>query len=228
MDGARQPQNYYSWSDQISWTHGKNSIRAGFEGQHVNWLSIGYSADRGSLTFQNFSDFLVGQSAAQNGSPLGFSNVYAAGVGVTVPGGQILDLISNSSAAFIENDFKVTKNLTLNLGIRWEYLGHEFDSDRANGGFDTWLTLLNTAAIPPPGGTYAGYTVANNYNGFLPQGVYQRSTNAADQTGAPWNNFEPRIGFAWQPLHSERLAVRGGFGSYYNMINGTPQIFNQE
>jgi Carboxypeptidase regulatory-like domain/TonB dependent receptor len=228
VDGARQPQTYYSWSDQISWSHGRHSIRAGFEGQHVNWLSIGYSSDRGSLTFQTFSDFLLGQSAAQNGSPLGYSNIYATAAGVTQPGGQILDLRANSSAAFIQDDFKISQHLTLNLGLRWEYLGHEFDADRANGGFDTWWTLLNAVPIPPAGGTYAGYTVANNYNGFLPPGVFQRSKNSADQNGAPWNNFEPRIGFAWQPLSSDKLVVRGGFGTYYNMINGTPQIFNQE
>jgi hypothetical protein len=107
-------------------------------------------------------------------------------------------------------------------------LGHEFDANRANGGFDTWWTLLNTVPIPPAGGTYAGYTVANNYNGYIPPGVYQRSTKAADQNGAPWSNFEPRIGFAWQALGNDKLVVRGGFGTYYNMINGTPQIFNQE
>jgi hypothetical protein len=228
VDGARQPQNYYSWSDQVSWSHGKHSIRAGFEGQHVNWVSIGYSSDRGSLTFQTFADFLLGQSAAQNGSPLGFSNVYAAATGVTLPGGQILDLRNNSSAAFLQDDYKISKRLTLNLGLRWEYLGHEFDANPANGGFDLWYSLLNAVPIPPAGGTYAGYTVANNYNGPLPQGVFKRSRNVADQDGAPWNNFEPRLGFAWQPLSSDKLAVRGGGGFYYNMINGTPQVFNQE
>lgn len=228
VDGARQPQNYYSWSDQISWSRGRHSVRAGFEGQHVNWVSIGYSSDRGSLTFQTFSDFLLGQSAAQNGSPLGFSNVYAAATGVTMPGGQILDLRSNSSAAFVQDDFKISKHLTLNLGLRWEYLGHEFDANPANGGFDLWWTQLSTLPIAPAGGTYVGYTVANNYNGPLPQGVVKRGKNSADQNGAPWNNFEPRLGFAWQPLASDKLVVRGGGGFYYNMINGTPQVFNQE
>ena len=228
VDGARQPQNYYSWSDQVSWSRGRHSIRIGFEGEHVNWLSIGYAGDRGSLTFQTFSDFLLGQSAAQNGSPLGFSNIFASAAAVTLPGGEILNLRNNSSAAFVQDDFRVNHHLTLNLGLRWEYLGHEFDANPAAGGFDTWWTLLNTAPIPPAGGTYAGYTVANNYNGFLPPGVITRSTNAGDQNGAPWNNFEPRIGFAWQPLNGDKLVVRGGFGSYYNMINGTPQIFSQQ
>jgi hypothetical protein len=225
VDGARQPQNYYSWSDQISWSHGRNSIRAGYEGQHVNWLSIGYAGDRGALTFQNFSDFLVGQSAAQNGSSLGYSNVYAASVAVTLPGGEVLPLRNNSAAAFVQDDVKINEHLKLNLGVRWEFLGHEFDSNPADGGFDTWVSQLNTVPIPPPGGTYAGYTVSKDYNGVLPTGVLRRDKNSGDQNGGIWTNFEPRIGFAWQPLNRDKLVVRGGFGTYYNMINGTPQIF---
>ena len=225
VDGARQPQTYYSWSDQVSWTRGKHSSRAGFEGQHVNWLSIGYAGDRGALTFQTFADFLLGQSAAQNGSPLGYSNIYTSSASVTLPGGEILDLRNNSSSAYVQDDFRITQHLTLNLGLRWEYLGHEWDANPADGGFNTWWTQLNTVPIPPAGGTYAGYTVADNYNGVMPPGVFKRSTNAGNQNGAPLNNFEPRIGFAWQPFNGSKLAVRGGFGSYYNMINGTPQIF---
>ncbi len=228
VDGARQPQNYYSWSDQISWSRGRHSIRFGYEGQRVNWLSIGYAGDRGALTFQTLSDFLLGQSAAQNGSPLGFSNIFTSSAAVTQPGGEILDLRNNSSAVFVQDDFRMNHHLTLNLGLRWEYFGHEYDANPADAGFNTWWTLLNTVPIPPASGTYAGYTVGHRYNGFFPQGVFKRDTDAGNQNGAPWNNFEPRVGFAWQPLSSDKLVVRGGFGSYYNMINGTPQIFARQ
>ena len=224
VDGSRQPQNYYSWSDQLSWSHGRHSIRAGFEGQHLVWPFYYYSTDRGGLSFQNFSDFLLGQSAAQNGSPLGFSNVYSSFAGVTPPGGLFLDLRVNSSAAFLQDDIKISHHLTVNLGVRWEYLGYVTDANPANGIFDAWWSLFNTVPIPPAGGTYAGYTVGNNYNGVLPQGILKRSVNAPNQNGAPWNNFEPRVGFAWQPLNSDKMVVRGGFGSYYNMINGTPLL----
>jgi Carboxypeptidase regulatory-like domain len=227
-DGARQPQNYFSWADQVSWSPGRHSIRAGFEGQRANWLSINYAYDRGYLIFYNFSDFLVGQTAAQNGSPIGFSNVYGAFVGKNNPPGQVLDLHTNTAAAFIHDDFKISQHLTWNLGLRWQYMGFLYDSNPADGGFTPWWPLLQTVPIPPAGGTYAGYTVANNYTGYLPQGIFQRSTNSSNQNGAPWNNFEPRIGFAWQPLTNNKLVVRGGFGVYHNSINGTPQLQSQQ
>ena len=225
VDGARQPQNYYEWSDGVSWTGGKHTVRAGFGGQHVNWLSISYASDRGALTFQTFADFLIGQSAAQNGSS--FSNVYATTAGVHPPGGAILSLRNNSNYGYAQDDIKVTSRLTLNLGVRWDYLGHLWDANPTNGGFDPWYSLLSTVPIPPAGGTYVGYTVANNYTGPLPTGIVQRSVNVADERGSPWNNFAPRTGFAWQPLSSNKLVIRGGYGWYFNMINGTPQIFNQ-
>jgi hypothetical protein len=224
VDGSRQPQNYYSWSDQVSWSRGRHSVRAGFEGQHLAWPFYYYSTDRGGLSFQTFSDFLLGQSAAQNGSPLGFSNVASSFAGVTPPGGLFLDLRVNSTAAFLQDDFKLSKRLTLNLGVRWEYLGFVTDANPANGIFDAWWPLLSTVPIPPAGGTYVGYTVSKNYTGDLPQGILRRSKNAQNQNGAPLDDFEPRIGFAWQPLGNDKLVVRGGFGSYFNTINGTPLL----
>jgi hypothetical protein len=224
VDGSRQPQDYYSWSDQVSWSRGRHSVRAGFEGQHLVWPFYYYSTDRGGLSFQTFSDFLLGQSAAQNGSPLGFSNVASSFAGVTPPGGLFLDLRVNSTAAFLQDDFKLSKRLTLNLGVRWEYLGFVTDANPANGIFDAWWPLLSTVPIPPAGGTYVGYTVSKNYTGDLPQGILRRSKNAQNQNGAPLDDFEPRIGFAWQPLGNDKLVVRGGFGSYFNTINGTPLL----
>jgi Carboxypeptidase regulatory-like domain/TonB dependent receptor len=225
VDGARQPQDYYEWSDQLSWSRGKHTVRVGFGGQRVDWLSISYASDRGALTFQTFPDFLLGLSAAQNGSS--FSNVYSTTAGVNPTGGAVLNLRNNNSYAFLQDDVKVTPRLTFNLGVRWDYLGLEYDALRSNGGFDPWWTLLNTVPVPPAGGTYVGYTVAHNYTGVVPQGVVQRGVDVANQNGSPHNNFSPRIGFAWQPLNTSKLVVRGGYGWYYNMINGTPQIFNQ-
>ena len=224
VDGSRQPQDYYSWSEQLSWSRGRHSIRVGLEAQHLSWPFYYYSTDRGGLSFRTMSDFLLGQSAAQNRSPLGFSNVNSSFVGVTPPGGLFLDLRVNSSSAFVQDDFKISRRLTLNLGLRWEYLGFINDANRNNGVFDAWWSLLSTVPIPPAGGTYVGYTVAKDYNGVLPQGILRRNQVAPNQNGAPLDDFGPRIGFAWQPLSSDRLVVRGGFGGYYNMINGTPMI----
>src|SRR5207245_8902982 len=65
----------YSWSDTLSWIHGRHTIRTGVFAltQHLKSSNIGLA--RGRLAFQNFTDFLLGMSAAQNGSPQGLSNI---------------------------------------------------------------------------------------------------------------------------------------------------------
>jgi hypothetical protein len=64
----------YSWGDTLSWVHGKHTIRTGFFA-YREFLQSFSSQSLGRLTFQNFTDFLLGMSAAQNGSPQGFSNI---------------------------------------------------------------------------------------------------------------------------------------------------------
>ena len=223
VDGAREPQYNWEFSEQIAWTHGAHTVKAGVGAQHVIWNGTYYGNNRGGLTFQNFADFLVGQTAAQNHSPLGYSNIYATSLSLTIPGGVRNLLRSNFGSAFVQDDFKVNRRLTLNLGLRWEYDGLLYDVRESDGGFVMKWSLLNSVPLPPASGTYVGYTVANNYNGPVPDGVVRRSTNALNDQGTPLHNFAPRFGFVWQPLASERLRIRGGYGWFWNAIGGNGQ-----
>jgi hypothetical protein len=58
----------------------------------------------------------------------------------------------------------------------------------------------------------------------LPPGILKNSSNGPTRTGSPWDNFAPRIGFAWQPTGSNRLVVRGGYGYFYDRVNGNSLI----
>jgi hypothetical protein len=222
VDGSREPQYNYELSDQISWTHGSHVVKAGGSYQRVNWHGNYYGNNRGTLTFQNFADFLLGQSAAQNRSPLGVSNVYSTSVTKTVPGGSSNVYHINSASGFVQDDFKVTRKFTLNLGVRWEYNGFLSETSGKNAAFSMRWGLLNQVPIPPAGGTYVGDTVANNFKGDLPPGVVRRDVNALNDHGAPWHNFAPRFGFVWQPF-SERFVMRGGYGWFWNALGGNGQ-----
>jgi hypothetical protein len=203
--------------------------------------SSNISLARGRLFFQNFTDFLLGMSAAQNGSPQGLSNIQAieADEGTGPTGNVILLLRYNHVASFVEDDIKVTGRLTVNLGLRWEYLPPSFGRNHDLG--NAWTSLLETVPIPPASGTYAGITVPPGYDpnrinpytgqafGPPPSGVAVRPNDGYYDNGAPWDAFAPRFSFAWQPGGKQsRVAVRGGYGWFYQPLSdrgnatGTP------
>jgi hypothetical protein len=219
---------YYSFSDNFSWVHGKHRTRTGgfFLPQDNFRDDLGNA--RGRITFQTFSDFLVGLSAADNASPAGRSNIQSIFANESVgPLGQLqYHYRSYYGAGFVQDDYKIRPRLTLNLGLRWEYVGPALDTTGAMG--NVWPSLLREAAIPPIAGTLAGNTVAANYDATLvnpytgkpfgapPAGVLVRDTKSYYQNSAPLDTFAPRFGFAWQPFGGQgRIALRGGYGLFY-------------
>ena len=121
----------------------------------------------------------------------------------------------NNFALFAQDDFKIRKNLTLNLGVRWELDGAVSDntSQIANlvpslalAGQEPWIFPkgVNKLNIPGLVGT-ASSTLRNN--GYA-------------------SDWGPRIGFAWDPFSDGKMAVRGGYGIYYEREdNGTVDNF---
>jgi hypothetical protein len=217
IDTNLSPQTNYQWQDQISWNHGRHLLRVGYDGSYLNWLACSCGKSRGSLTFQTFSDFLLGESAAQNGGLV--SNVFASSASLQ-PFSSPNMVRMNNQALFVQEDFKLNSRLTLNLGVRWEYLGWPHDINPQGGTNAEW-SLLQAVAIPPAAGTYVGFSVASDYTGPLPAGVIRRTTNSLTATHAPLDDFMPRIGFAWQPLGSSgRFVVRGGYGWFYDTTTG--------
>jgi len=214
----------YSWADNLSWVKGRQRIRTGgfYLTQYNGRADTGGA--RGKMTFQSFADFLLGMSASENLSPAGRSNIQTVqaseGVG---PNGEVeYRYRRHYGAAYVQDDFKVSERFTLNLGLRWEYIGPS--SDEAGTIGSMWLSLLRQTAIPPAEGTLAGNTVAANYDpnmvnpytgkpfGPPPEGVLVRKTKSFYANSAPRDSFAPRAGFAWQPFGgSGRLVLGGGY-----------------
>ena len=220
----------YTLSDNVSWVRGRQRLR--FGGYYLNQYNgrADTGGARGRLTFQTFSDFLLGLNAADNQSPGGRSNIQTVqaseGVG---PFGEVeYRYRRNYGAAYIQDDIKISERFTLNAGLRWEYIAPSSDDNGTIGNF--WPSLLNGTAIPPAGGTLAGgtlagNTVAANYDaarlnpytgkpfGPPPAGVFVRPTRSFYANSAPRDSFAPRAGFAWQPFGSGgRVVLGGGYG----------------
>jgi hypothetical protein len=205
-------ENTYTFQDSVSWTHGKHNFRFGAGLQREQNNQVGFHYLAGEL-FLSWADFMLGQSGAQNGS--GVSNVFGS-----------LDLLGLFDRAYrdwevwsyAQDDFKVTKRLTLNLGIRYDRIGDFGDAQGRNAGFDPSLADTN----PPLTGSLAGTTVPNNYVGTIPAGVKQLN-NDFGLNGIGQNTWNPRLGLAYQmPWTHDRVVIRAGYGVYHSRSTGQP------
>jgi outer membrane receptor protein involved in Fe transport len=201
----RNTQNHYILQDTLSYTWGRHVLRfgGGIERTQNNYGQFHYLA---GLVFLGFPDLLLG----------GAGNVFQT---IDLPG--LFDRAFRvwDSNLFVQDDFKVSRRLTVNLGFRYERFGNLADDLGRNGDFDYTLANKN----PPAAGTLEGYTVPSNYTGPIPAGVAKLSTDTGLRiTGQ--NTWNPRIGFAWQLPRTDRMVLRGGYGVYHQRTTGQPFI----
>lgn len=199
-------ENTFTVNDSVAYTKGRHNFRFGgglTRGQD-NIVNYRY---QGIQEYLSWPDFLLGLNGAQNGTP--FSNVF-----LTVDFAGLPDRAWRawSGFGFAQDDFKVSRRLTLNLGIRYERYGDLADTLGRNANFYPSLANPN----PPSSGSLQGYVVSSNYSGTVPSGVTQLHNNFGIN-GDGQNRFGPRVGFAWQALpSSSRVVIRGGYGIYYS------------
>jgi Carboxypeptidase regulatory-like domain/TonB-dependent Receptor Plug Domain len=227
-------QNSFLTGDQISWNHGKHSIRAGVGTQRIQWNWAQPDRERGWIVAGNNADLMTSSSGpAIDGTPAINPNAFFINLtyrllpnGTTNPHHWRI----NEFSSFVQDDIKVTRKLTVNLGLRWEYDGWPSDNQGIFTNFAASAAgLVNTGSffLNNPGGTLAGYIVQKSYNRpfygnlsgqFGSTGIVVNSNNTL-LNGSPLDNFSPRIGLAWQPF-SEKLVVRAGYGMFFDRVYG--------
>jgi hypothetical protein len=213
-DDSDSTVNQFQYSDQIAWTHGRHTIRGGFQFERAQFDFNDPGPRRGILDFLSFPDFLLGLSAAQNRTQ--FSNI---NVSEGVAGSLSKAYRANNYASFVQDDFKMNSRLTLNFGLRWEINGGVSEDQ---GRFSSvFLSLARASNNQVAAGTLAGWVVPSNFQLPVPDGVTRLPGKTLARNGAPLHNVGPRIGFAWRPLaSSNRLVLRGGYGVFYTRTNG--------
>ena len=214
LDPSFSPSNQFQYADQISWSHGKHTVRAGAEVERTQWNLVFGGLARGWLLMGSFSDLLAGGA----GNILQCLFCVRGG-----PDGIIHGYRLPNMNAFVQDDWKVNAKLTLNLGVRWEYNGTL--SDKYGNLTNTWISQLGpNSAVPsaPLGlpGNYAGFVVPNNFDtktwGAPPNGVLASDKSLPVREHPPYSNFGPRFGFAYQA--TSKLVVRGGVGLFYDRV----------
>jgi Carboxypeptidase regulatory-like domain/TonB dependent receptor len=182
------PQNSFQFADSLSWVRGRHTLK--FGGNIIRRQLNLFRPNRGKGFF-----FLFG-----NGSPpspthyevsdilAGFVNNYTIGPPFGTVGTR-----SWEDGFFAQDDWRVTSRLTLNLGVRYDYL--------------SWPTeVLNRQAnFDPVSGKLLIAGQNGNSQSLIPQDK---------------NNFAPRVGFAYALTGDSRTVLRGGYGLFYFIDRG--------
>ncbi|HXZ82081.1 MAG TPA: TonB-dependent receptor [Terriglobales bacterium] len=198
----------YQFRDDFSWVKGRHNLKVG-----ANWIYIAkmggyfFSGLGYQLIFFDDPTTIFGAKAADY--PQGLSTpgavqelIYSAGNGRT-------DNPQNPHALglYFQDDFKVTSHLTLNLGLRWDanlfVLPPQLRTDPLQTNRVVTILRQLIAANPTSPAAAEGLARAKYLAG---------STDDLTRTTASYKEFQPRIGFAWDPTGAGKIVIRGGYG----------------
>ena len=196
---TKEANNTYSISDTVTWVKGHNTWKfgAGISAYQNNTQfdfvgngEFDFSSGNGGVgTDNSFADFLLGIANSY------FQNANAAS-----------NIRSKAVYGFLQDEWRVRKNLTLTIGLRYEYSTPKLDTD---GRSFSVIPGLQSTVFPnaPLGMVFPGDQGA-------PRGV-----NFPDK-----KNFGPRFGFAWDPWGDGKTSIRGGAGIFYDILKGEDNL----
>jgi hypothetical protein len=226
--GTTWSSSYFPWKnsyfgyepkDDLSWTKGKHQFRFGVSWLHdpknqqlqantqgtADFNSSGFSGD-------SYINFLLGDAAS-------FTQLqFLAGK----------HWVNNNYGVYGLDNWRVTRSLTLNLGLRYDAMPHAFERYNQFANFvpaDYDTTLGNPV-------TAAGTLDPAQLTLFNGQSFYLNGIKVAGANGFPvgvvkndYNTVEPRIGFAYNIGGDGKTVVRGGFGVFYERVQGN-DVYN--
>jgi hypothetical protein len=186
-------ENRFQWADNVSWTRGSHALKFGVDLRRSRFDTL-----KGTPFFgQEIYGATFTSSSNAPGSGLPFAD-FLLGTPSFIQGTPMLDWgrqRSLYSGVFFQDDWKATKSLTLNLGLRYELFTQPVDARDLGSLFN-----ITTGQYALPG-----------------QNGYSRAIVDGDH-----NNFGPRAGFAWQAL--PKLVVRGGYGLFFGERDQNQQV----
>jgi hypothetical protein len=192
----------FQYQDTLSWTRGNHQLKFGGD---LRWVENNFNFD-----FFNNGSFFFGDFGPYTGLP-----------GTNSPGSDLADFVggfwdnyfqfstarygirTHSLYFFGQDAWKITKNLSLDYGLRYEYNSPQVDPGNEIIG---WFPGQHSTKFPgsPPDLLYPGDPNTPNRGLVYPDR----------------NNFAPRFGFAWDMLGNAKLVMRGGFGIFYDIEDG--------
>jgi len=194
----------WSLSDTVIWNHGKHTVRFGGDFRRIHLDTRTDKNSRGSFIFTGLytSDGAPGAGFDLADFLLGLPQQASVQYGATS-----YHFAANSWDLFVQDNWQVRGNLTVNIGLRYEYVSPYSEENNqivnldAAPGF-TAVAPVCAAIVTLPSG--AACSSSGPYSGVFPSTLISPDRN----------NFAPRIGLAWKPM--ARTVVRAGYGVNYN------------
>ncbi|HVN81936.1 MAG TPA: carboxypeptidase-like regulatory domain-containing protein, partial [Terriglobia bacterium] len=191
--------NSYSLADNASWITGAHHFKFGGEFK-LHYYNTNLPEQQGTdFKFDSMFQFVIGKATEAT-----------TRFGVTDKHFTMRDV-----GYYLADDWKVTSNLTLNLGVRWDLFGSPEERDGRIANFDM-------EKLKDPNNPLSAIVVASNATdtGFAAidqsLAVTARASTKSTLRGQDLNNFAPRFGFAYAPLGQQKFVIRGGYGFFYD------------
>ncbi len=224
-NGSERLSGTYTLGDDVTWARGRHTFKFGVEARDVYSNSTDNYYSRPTLDFNNFANFGVPAFATvpppvncnvptppidciatlQDMVWMLFGNVGS------VTQAQFFDKQGNRTAddlrgfrqkefaAFAQDTFKISSNLTLNYGLRYQFNGVPYEVNN----------LLSTLFTDPSGPAPFTFVLAGQKDKGLPS-LYNND----------WHDFEPRVGIAWDPFKNGKTSIRAGYGIFHDRLFG--------
>ena len=194
--------NTYQWANTMTWIRSKHNVRAGFDIIRTQFFQPTNTNFRGTFAFQNrntgvpFADFLLGLPNSTS-RRIGTATNY---------------IFSTNYGLFVQDDYKVTPSLTINLGLRYELSIPPYEK---YGQMTNFVPGLNKLVL-------ADVVMAPDYQATVAKAGLVDLVVLARDVGLPkslvntqHDNFAPRLGFAWRPFRDNKTVLRSGYGVFY-------------
>ncbi len=180
-----ETQNRFTEGDDITWTKGAQTIRLGASVSRLQSNTYMPFRQGSTWAFAGLSGFLTGTPTVLSWTPLTIpSNDPGAG-----PAYANRDLRDIEFTPYFQDDWKVSSKLTVNFGVRWEFISNPVDQHNDLFAITNFATATNFTNVP---------------NVFVKNPTYK--------------NFDPRAGFAFDPFKDHKTSIRGGIGIYHDLI----------